>query len=118
MLAPASLTEPKMVRKSTKIGEIEAGYELSFVTPNNIWSGSYGHLSVPKNEVKAINYRYLTCMDAEKRRNMDCELLETTDSDYVIKVSDICDYRYCPSGNSISVTLLLGNSNSIIGASE
>ena len=113
-LSAASITEATFVRDSTKIGEEDVTYELAFVTPNNIWVDSLVIVSVPKNEVKPLLSQQVTCMNSERRRNLDCELVEETESDYFIEVRRICSSRYCPSGSIVSVNLLFDNSNSIL----
>lgn len=81
----------KMTRESTKVGEGQVTYELEFETPVLIQSGAYGLLTIPKNEVR-LRTDDFDCEEARTRNNLDCKVVDTTETDIIVKIGDLCWY--------------------------
>lgn len=48
-------------------------------------------MSVPRNEIKLRDDEF-SCEDARTRNNMICEVIETSDNEFILKISNLCEY--------------------------
>ena len=70
-------------------------------------------LTLPKNEVK-LNQDEFSCEEVDIRSNSVCEVIDENESDYTIKMSNLCAKNYCQAGLRIAWVLEMANSDSLI----
>ena len=102
-----------MNRDTTRLGANDVEYELTFESETLIQRNAYALLSIPNNDIKMFDTS-LSCWEASTRRNLECNLEESTETDFIIKIEGLCKYEFCKAGDRISIVLDLANSNSIV----
>lgn len=72
---------------------------------------------MPANEIRVRN-NDIDCEDARTKQNFECEVIDSDQDHFTIKVDNLCRYNFCTAGEQIAWHLYLSNSNSLIFEEE